>query len=381
MTNADLLIKGGRVIDPSRGIDQVEDIAVIGKKIVAVAKKEDVSAKETICADGCIVTPGLIDIHCHLNYLGSIGGVPADLALLPSGVTAAADAGSTGVSNYPAMDRQLALQRVKTRVFLNVSAGGQIMSRHFSESLDYTKWEKALFDEAIEESKGKIIGFKIRVSNKVVKDLGMQPLEEAVKLSAQYDMPLVVHPSDPPVTMGEVVERLKPGDILCHMYTGMGKNHLVDEGHLSPGVVEGRKRGVLFDVAHGGGNFNFSVAEEAIRLGFYPDFLSSDLSAANWNKLPLISLLDVMSKFLYLGFSLYDVISMVTVKAAQALKMEDEWGTLRPGTVADIAILKEERGKKVFEDHVHNHREGNTYLTNLGTILDGKIVFRSGYLK
>ncbi len=371
----DLLIKNGRVIDPSTGTNGIKDIAVVGKKLADIETAPEVEAKQEIDASGLLVVPGLVDAHCHLNYLGSAGGLPADAALLPMGVTAAADAGSTGVSNCRMLFHQLGFQKLKTRVYLNVSAGGQIMSSHFPESMDYSKWDDELFSAAIEDGGGKVVGFKIRTSRKVVGDRGMKPMEAALSLARRFHMPLVVHPTDPPVGVGTLASMLERGDILCHIYNGQGKTAVEGDG-LSPGVSEAHDAGVIYDVAHGRGNFSYEVAETALALGLYPDMISTDMSAANWNQQPLLGLPAVMSKFLGLGLPLEAVVKCATQAPAKALGMEGEWGTLRPGTCADIALLELKPAKGMFCDCSGAKRRADQILTAKATVLDGQIVYR-----
>ena len=375
----DLLIKGGFVIDPSRNIAEKMDVAVLDGKIMAGNRYSEENAIEVIHADGMIVCPGLIDMHCHFDYLNTFDGVPADTALIPTGVTAAADAGSTGVSNVKGLLHYMDSLIVKTRVYLNVSAAGIMMPSQFQEDVNPETWNEKLIDDAIRFGNGRIIGLKIRTSKKVVKEMGLKPLQAAANLATSVGLPLVVHPTDPPVTMGQICDILNPGDILCHVYQGMG--HVLTEGGLlSEGVREAHDRGVLFDVAHGRLNFSFAVAEKAIYLGFLPDTISTDMSMTNWNKGVMKSLPNVMSKFLALGLSLPEVIACTTFRPAKCLGMEGDWGTLAPGTCADITILEQQTKPITFQDPYGRFCKGNDLLVPKATIIDGRIVYRSGDL-
>ena len=373
---ADLLIRGGMIIDPSQNLHKPGNVAVVGGFIQQISDTEPIEAMQVIDAEGCYVTPGLIDLHTHMNYLGSAGGLEGDVAFLPSGVTAAADAGSVGVSNYRALLHQAASWQVKTKFYLNVSAGGQIMSSQFAEPLNPQKWDKALFQEAFLRYPDRIVGLKVRTSRKVVGELGLRPLKAAIALSEDLSLPLVVHPTDPPIPMGKIAEMLPSGSILCHIFQGVGMTAATQNG-LSEGLIEAQTRGIILDVAHGRMNFDFTVAEKAIAFGLEPDTISTDLSAANWNQLPLVSLPVVMSKFLALGKSIDWVIDRTTRIPARILGEENKWGTLRPGTCADIAILREIPKETVLYDCFGNHMVGKSRLINCATILDGKIVYRS----
>ena len=250
------------------------------------------------------------------------------------------------------------------------------MSSQFSEPLDPEKWDEALFREALLRYPERVIGLKVRTSRKVVGDLGLKPLEAAVTLAEKLRIPLVVHPTDPPISMGEIARMLPSGSILCHIFQGIGMTAATQDG-LSDGLLEAQKRGVIFDVAHGRKNFDFTVASRAIASGLDPDTISTDLSAANWNRLPLVSLPVVMGKFLALGKSIDWVIDRTTRIPAQVLGEKEEWGTLKPGTCADIAILREVPKKTVFYDCFGNQMTGKSRLVACATILDGKIVYRS----
>lgn len=373
---ADILIQGGTVIDPARNINQKQDLAIQRGKIVEVPQGEAVEADQVLPAQGHIVVPGLIDLHAHLNYLGSANGLPGDAACLPNGVTAVADAGSVGVSNYRALLHQTESWMVKTRFYLNVSAGGQIMSKQFPEPLDPSKWEDSLFQKALADGQGRILGFKVRTSKKVVGELGLVPLKAAICLAQRFSVPLVVHPTDPPLPMGELAAMLEPGSILCHIYQGVGETAIQGD-KLSDGLMQAQRRGVIYDVAHGRLNFSFPVAREALRLGLEPDTISTDASQANWNKLPMVSLPIVMGKFLAMGMPLEKVIEKTTSRPARILGQEGEWGTLTPGTCADVAILKIVNQPVIYQDCFGNEQPGAQRLSVRATILDGKIVYRT----
>ncbi|MCU6702879.1 MULTISPECIES: amidohydrolase family protein [Eubacteriales] len=373
---ADILIHGGTVIDPARGIHEQRDVAIRHGKFLEIPMGEPVEAGQILPAQDHIVTPGLIDLHTHINYLGSANGLPGDTFCLPNGVTAVADAGSIGVSNYRALLHQTDAWMVKTRFFINVSAGGQIMSKHFPEPLDPSKWEDELFQKAFEDGRGRILGLKVRTSKKVVGELGLKPLKAAIELARRFSMPLVVHPTDPPVPMGELAELLDPGSILCHIFQGVGMT-CIENGHLSEGLLQARERGVIYDVAHGRLNFSFPVARTALNLGLEPDTISTDASQANWNKTPMVSLPVVMGKFLVMGMSLDRVIEKVTCNPARILGQAGKWGTMAPGTCADAAIIKIQNRPVIYQDCFGNEQPGEQVLSVRATILDGKLVYRA----
>ena len=218
---ADLLIKNGHVYDPGAGIDHFGDVAVAAGRILS-NHAENVSACQVIDAKGAYVLPGLIDIHTHVSRYVTHIGLNPDIACIPNGVTAVADCGSSGISNFRSVLRVLRDFEIKSRLVLHVSAGGQIMTTQFTENMDYTVWNTRYFEDAFREYPKMIIGLKIRVSRNVLKDLGMEPLKRALQLAEHLNTRLFVHATDPACTMEELVGMLRPGDVLSHIYHGEG---------------------------------------------------------------------------------------------------------------------------------------------------------------
>ncbi len=374
---ADLLIEGGRLLDPAAGIDMYGAVAVKDGKILSLHPMGDgIQAKTRICAEGCCVVPGFIDVHTHINYLNQANGMPVDIAGIPSGVTAAADAGSTGVSNYKGLLRNLELCETKTKIMLNVSAGGIIMPTQYPEPINPDYWDTELFEEAFRHS-DEIIGLKIRISRNITGDMGLKPLEKAVELARRLHTRLIVHPTDPPASMEEIAELLGPGDILTHVYHGEGHSILADNGSILPGIRRARERGVLFDCANGKANTDLSVAKAALREGFFPDTISTDHTLTSWNHPLVHNLPVVLSKYMALGLSLEQVLECTTANAAAQMGMEGEWGTLREGTSADITLLKVQEKKVQFTDKNGSFICGDTLLVPHGTIIDGKLLYLS----
>ena len=370
---ADLLIKNGRVIDPSRGLDGPGAVAVRGRRIIPY--EEGMEAKTVIDASGCIVSPGLIDFHAHIYERGTDSGANPDLAALPYGVTAIADAGSSGVSTYRSFLDRLALCRVKTKLCLHISPTGQV-THEYPELLRPEKWRMEKFQEAVELCGDKLIGLKMRVQRSVVGEAGLEPMEAALALAERLGQRLVVHVTDPPVPEREVAARLRPGDVFCHVYHGRGHT-ILENGKVSPALWEARRRGVIFDCCHGTANFSFPVVREALAQGFLPDVISSDLNTVSWCRAPLYNLTLVMSKLLALGMPLEKILACVTSTPARLMGEEGRWGTLAPGSDADIAILRLARRRTVFRDTEGNRMEGEELFLPMATVLDGALVCRS----
>lgn len=372
----DLLIKNGHVYDPGAGIDHFGDIAVVGNKIVSNRAGVRVRAKQTINAEGCLVLPGLIDIHTHVSRFATHIGVNPDIACIPNGVTTVVDCGSSGISNFRAVLRILRDFEIRSRLVLHVSAGGQMMTTQFSENVDPKVWNIRYFEDAFREYPKELIGLKIRASRNVMKELGIKPLEKALELAEHLNTRLFVHATDPVCTMEELAAMLRPGDVLCHIYHGDG-NTLLENGTVAGSIYEAQKRGVILDVAQGQGNFSFPLAAECIRQGLLPDTISTDLNIPNWDSPLVFSLLMTMSKMLALGLPLDEVIRAVTCRPAKVLGMEGELGTLKEGTAADISVLQVAEKPTVFRDKYGNQITAAKKFMPLATIIDGRMQYQS----
>ncbi len=371
-----LLLKNGRLLNPKRKIDRIADIVVLNGKICYPAEGEVVEAAKTVDVSGCLVVPGLIDIHAHLDYLGTASGMPVDLPNIPNGVTAVLDAGSTGVSTYRYLAKALETCETKTKFMLNVSASGIIMANQFPESVDPAVWNIDMFDKAFAAYADRIPALKIRISKKVVGELGLEPLKKAISLSERYHVPVCVHTTNPPASMSEVADLFRPGDIFTHMYHGSGMTCL-ENGRVAEGYWRAKERGVIFDTACGQGNLSLVVAKEAIAQGFLPDSISTDLNIYNWNHDFVFSLPAVMSKFLALGMKVSDVIDCVTEAPAIQWGEADNMGCLLPGTVADISVLKLADRKMKYQDKYGNVVYGDKAFIPEMTIIGGKTVYQS----
>lgn len=371
--NADLLIQNGCVVDPSRGINRVETVAIKGKRIIPY--EQGMTAAHTINAEGCFVTPGLIDSHAHIFERGTDSGIAPDLSMLPQGVTTVVDAGSAGVSTYRSFLDRLALCRIKTKFYLHISPTGQV-THQYPESLRPDRWNISKFEEAVEICGNRMLGLKLRISRNVVGSDGLYHLKKAVELGERLGRRVVVHVTDPAATQAEVAALLRPGDVFCHVYHGRGHT-ILENGVIPQAIWDARERGVIFDCCHGSINFNFDVAEAALAQGFPPDVITSDMNSVTWCKPPLFHLTTVMSKFLMMGMPLEDVISCVTHAPAKLIGEEAQLGTLRPDTCADIALLKLVQQPTRFIDAEGNQRQGRQLLRTMATILDGVLVYRA----
>jgi len=372
----DLLLKGGHLIDAKNGISAVRDVAIAGGKVAAVAAKIDpAEAFKVVDVSGLYVTPGLIDIHVHVFAgTGEKNSYAGDNSLYPDGytlrvgVTTVADAGCAGWRNFEEFKTRV-IDRSKTRVlaFLNIVGNGM---RGGAYEQDLADMAAAPAAEMAKKYPGVIVGIK------TAHYAGPEwtPVENAVQAGTIANIPVMVDfGSDKPERpVAELVtKKLRPGDIYTHMYSGL-RHELVD-GHVNPGLVEGRKRGVIFDVGHGGGSFAWRVAVPSIKEGFVPDSISTDLHIGSMNA-GMKDQINVMSKFLALGLSLDDVIKQSTWNPAREIKQEG-LGNLSVGAGADVAVLRLENGNFGFVDSFGGRLRAKQKLVCEMTLRDGKVVY------
>lgn len=373
----DLIIRGGRVIDPSQCLDAIRDIAVIDGRIVAV--EERIAPGRTtrvINATGEIIVPGLIDLHVHLSHKRGGLGIAADPIAARTGVTTMVDAGTAGTSNFQ-LFREQVIERSKTRIlaFLNVCRFGitsadlrdEPAKRAVDDLLDSPDRILAVF----EKNQDVIVGLKLRVDYRYRFSDDEMPLRHARLIADEIGVPLMVHAYLPPPAIGQILPFLKPGDILTHAFSRVVG--LIDEtGDIHSEAVSGKGRGVVFDVGHGMSSFDFEIARDAMDHRFSPDTISTDLHALSVNG-PAYDLPTTMSKWLHLGMSLQAVIDATTRRPSQVIKREHELGALRPGHIADVAILRVEKGDFELRDCAGNCVRVKQRLISAATIRQGRV--------
>jgi dihydroorotase len=373
----DLLLRGGHLVDARNGVSAERDVAIAAGKVAAVAAKINPSdAFKVVDVAGLYVTPGLIDIHTHVFAgTGEKGSYAGDNSVYPDGftlrvgVTTIADAGCAGWRNFEEFKNKV-VDRAITRVlvFLNIVGSGMRGEKFENELSDMEVQPTA---DMIKRYRGVIVGIKTAH----YKGPEWTPVERAVEAGTIADVPVMVdfgtdHPERPLADL--VTKKLRPGDIYTHMYSGL--RHEQDaSGHVNPGLWEGRKRGVLFDVGHGGGSFSWRIAVPAMQEHFTPDTISTDLHIGSMNA-GMKDMLNVMSKFLAMGMSVDDVIARATWNAAKAIR-QDSLGHLSVGAPADIAVLRVEKGRFGFVDSFGARMDGTERLVCELTVRDGKVVY------
>ena len=368
----DIKITNAMALDPLAGTFQKREVAVEGQVMAAEPSKE---ARLCIDGSGCIVTPGLIDIHLHLFSYVSAGSVKADLACLPYGVTTAVDAGTSGAPSYP-LFHETEVRRSVTRVmaYLNIASAG-LLSSVCTEDTKPEHIEKDLIQNLFRQYRGELVALKLRNSLGIVEKGDETPLRMMTELGEQLGVPAVAHMTDPAISCEKAAEILRPGDVFCHMYQAEGDTILDENGQVKQGIWEARRRGVLFDACNGNANFSFRVAEAAIKQGFLPDLTGPDLTPLSSHRPHVYDLPRLLSKYLMFGMSVRDVLERVTLAPARFLKMERSLATLAPGTPADIAIFRLEEKPVAFTDRYGEVRYYDKVLVPQMTIKDGTIVW------
>ncbi len=371
----DLLLKGGTLIDPSQRLNELRDVAFRAGKVAAVEQGIAAErASEVVDAAGLIVTPGLIDLHVHAFWGASEYGMDPDEGSIAHGVTTAVDAGSSGARTFPAF-RRYVIEQCDTRLFalLNLSGMGMLWPARFGELKDL-RW--ADVDEAIRvgrENRDVVLGIKARVSRPYAGSNDVEALHRAVECAEALSAFVMVHVKDTVTPLEDLVAMLRPGDVVTHAFHGKSEGLLDDGGRVIEGLREAQQRGVVFDVGHGSGSFSFDVAEKAMAQGFMPDNISSDLYNRNVDG-PVFDLLTVLSKFMFLGMSVYDVVRRSTETAAQIIGMGDRLGTLRTGAEGDATVMRLEEGAFDLTDSGGRRTvQSKQRLSHVLTIKSGKV--------
>ncbi len=373
----DLLLRGGHVIDARNNISAVRDVAIANGKVAAVAAKlNPADALKTVDVTGLYVTPGLIDIHTH-NYTGTgeRGSYAGDNSVSPDGftfrvgVTTVADAGCAGWRNFEDFKQRI-IDRSKTRIlaFINIVGNGM---RGGTFEQDLSDMEAKPTADMAQKYPGLIIGVKTAHFS----GPEWAPVERAVEAGTMANIPVMVDfgANRPERPLAELVtKKLRPGDIYTHMYSGL-RGELDPSGHVNPGMVEGRKRGVIFDVGHGGGSFLWRIAVPLIKDGFVPDSISTDLHIGSMNT-GMKDMLNVMDKLLALGLSLDNVVAQSTWHPAREIK-QDALGHLSVGATADVTVLRLEKGRFGLTDMYGARMDSTERLMCELTVKDGRIVY------
>jgi dihydroorotase len=371
----DLVLAGGRVIDPASGHDAVADVALQDGKVAAIGDLASADARSRKDVAGLLVTPGLIDLHTHVYWGGTSLGVDPDKVAKQSGCTTMVDAGSAGPANFHGF-RTHVIEPATARVlpFINVNfAGifafsGPVM---VGENSDIRLISPRECVRAAREHQDLVVGVKVRVGQVASGANGVAPLDMAIECAEELGLPVMAHLDFPPPSRREVVDRLRPGDILTHCFRPFPNAPARADGKIYEEIMAARDRGVIFDIGHGGGSFGFATTRRMLAAGFRPDAISSDVHTLSING-PAYDLLVTMSKFLALGQPLMEVVRAATVAPADAVRRPD-LGRLAVGMEGDVSVLEDRRGWFKFTDVLGEQIMGERMLAPRAIVRAGKI--------
>ena len=377
----DLLLRNANVMDPSQGLSGMRDIGIRYGLIEAIEPSIATDrALRVMDAGGKLVTPGLIDLHCHTFPYGSAIGIPADELVAHQCTTTVVSAGDAGANNFAGF-RRYAVPASRTRqfAFVHIAVAG-LAGFPVPElfNIDYAQVEVAA--RAVAENADMVLGVKVRMSENVIARHGLEPLKRAIKACDMSGVPAKVMCHIGGVAdralMSQILDLFRPGDVLTHCYSGAPNNaglgtNIVQDGKLLPAALAAKKRGIIFDIGHGGGSFDYTIAEAAIAQGCLPDTISSDVHVFSGNSPGMPYLPWVMSKMIGLGFSMSEVISMATAAPARVISRIPKHGSLQIGAPADLSILEIVEGPVSFVDTRENKREGKVFLRPSGTVVAG----------
>ena len=375
----DLLLTGGTVLNPATQLNEKLDIGVTGNRVTAIQTTlPRAGAKKVLDVTGCYVTPGLIDFHVHSYWGVNPYGCDLDSLCLATGVTTTMDAGSAGPVNFLGF-RKLVYEQSKTRMlgFVALAQHGVLNTPGELLNLGFADSEGAA--EAVGNNRDIGIGIKVRLHKKSIGENSREALRLAIKAGEATRTPIMVHVGDTAIGMDEIAATLRPGDVITHCYTPQKPSIIDEQGKLLPEVHKAKERGVIFDVGHAGGHFDFDLVQRAMGEGIVPDIISSDLHGklaqpgfGVVGDLPM-----VLTKFLPMGLSLEQIIANCTVNAARAVGWQDRLGSLEIGREADIAVLQVLDDPVMLRDSVgaeklHRQRIAARWTIRAGEVFSGR---------
>jgi dihydroorotase len=375
----DLVLTGGTVLNPATQTNQKLDVGVTGNRVTAIrAGLPRSDAKRVIDVSGCYVTPGLIDFHVHSYWGVNPYGCNLDALCLATGVTTTMDAGSAGPTNLLGF-RKLVYERSKTRMLGFVALAQHGVLNEPGELLNLGFADADGSAQAVADNRDIGVGIKVRLHKKAIGENSRDALRLALKAGGATGTPIMVHVGNTAIGMDEIADTLRPGDIITHCYTPQKPSIIDDHGKLLPLVRRAKERGVIFDVGHAGGHFDFNLVERAMGEGIVPDIISSDLhgrlSQPGFG--PVGDLPTVLTKFLPLGLSIEEIIAKCTVDAARVVGWQDRIGSLEVGREADIAVLQIVDDSVKLRDSVgaerlHKQRIAARWTIRAGEVFEGR---------
>ena len=360
----DMVVRGGRVIDPSLRVDFIGDVAIVDGIIAAVAANLGGNAAEVIDATGKIVVPGLLDVHTH--YARDESGAAIGLS---DGVTGWADGGSKGADGIDEMVAMAQRAPQVAGVLINIGRTGVLPG---GDTLDLDLADVDAAKAAVARNLPHVVGVKARLTKGTTAD-DVEVLRRAQEVASAFDLPVMVHMGQTATPMSTLAGELKPGDIVTHMFAPPPSSIIDDDNHILPEVLAARRRGVWFDVANGRtGHLRWDTFDRIIEAGFWPDTISTDGNTTSRSVESVIDLPNVLSKFLNFGMTLSEVIARATVNASSVYPLFRDRGTLNVGAPADVAVLELQEGSFEFIDNYGNARTGRQRLLPSETVINGR---------
>ncbi|MCC7274027.1 MAG: amidohydrolase/deacetylase family metallohydrolase [Alphaproteobacteria bacterium] len=371
----DLVLKGGRVLDPGQGIDRMADVAFAGGRIAAIGPDLPAPAGAAVRdVTGCLVTPGLIDLHTHVYWGGTSLGVDPEAVARQMATPTLIDAGSAGPGTLHGFRRFL-IDRSPVRIlpYLNLSYPGIFAFSHsvmVGECADIRLLDSRECARVAAANRDIVVGIKVRVGRSAGGASGIAPLDMALDVAEEVGMPVMCHLDNPPPSRLEVIQRLRRGDVLTHCFRPFPNAPLAPDGRVREEIAAARERGVIFDIGHGGGSFGFKTTRGMLAAGFLPDVISSDIHEISIHG-PAYDLLVTLSKFVCLGVPLAEVIRRATATAAAAVQ-RPELGRLVVGGVGDASVIAVADGNWSYRDVLGERLEGKQRLLARGMVAGGR---------
>jgi dihydroorotase len=365
----DLIIRGGRVIDPSVRLDAIRDVAISGGRIAAVEAGIAGDAVETIDAHGKLVVPGLLDIHTHTARSAEGPGL-----VLQDGVTGWIDAGTQGADHIADTIAVARSAPQQGRVLINIGRAGLLPE---GDTMDLKRADVDAARDAIAKNRDFIVGVKARLSRDVAGENDFEVLRRAQEVATSFGLPVMIHMGQTISPISKLVNLLKRGDIVTHMFAPPPNSIIDDSGHILPEVLAARRRGVWFDVGNGQmGHMRWDTVAAIMKAGFWPDTFSTDWNA-NAHQTGVIDFPNCMSKLFGYGMTLDQTIARATVNPARIFSLFNDRGTLNVGAPADVALLELRKGNFEFVDNYKNKITGHQRLFPSGVVLAGKRIPRT----
>jgi dihydroorotase len=365
----DLIIRGGRVIDPASRLDAVRDVAIMGGRVAAVATNIAGNAADAVDARGKLVVPGLLDIHTHVAR--SADGPPL---VLQDGVTGWIDAGSQGADHIGDTIAVARSSPQQGRVLINIGRAGILPE---GDTMDLARADVSAAREAISNNRDFIAGVKARLSRDVAGPNDYEVLRRAQEVASAFCLPVMIHMGQTISPLARLFPILKRGDIVTHMFAPPPNSIIDDSGRILPEVAAARQRGVWFDVGNGQtGHIRWDTVEAIVKARFWPDTFSTDWNT-NSRQTGVIDLPNCMSKLLGYGMTVPDAVAKVTVNAAKTFPVFKDRGTLKVGAPADVAVLELREGTFEFQDNFKGTITGRQRFFPIATVLAGKRVTRT----